>query len=109
MISKTDEIGLVNGLAWTSVGGEILPIEVAVMQGTGKIEITGDKRDEQIIKGVIKNTNLKDILNEAKSNYKAAKKNGDIDRASKNLKCPVCGEPVDSNKTYCTNCGTKLR
>lgn len=80
-----------------------------VFNERGKIEITGDKKDEQIIKGVIKNTNLKDILNEAKSNYKAAKKNGDIDRASKNLKCPVCGEPVDSNKTYCTNCGTKLR
>lgn len=44
-LSKTDEIGLVNGLAWTSVGGEILPIEVAVMQGTGKIEITGSLGD----------------------------------------------------------------
>lgn len=80
-----------------------------VFQAKGKIEITGSKGDEEIIKGVIKNTNLKDILNEAKSNYKAAKKSGEIDRASKNLKCPVCGEPVDSNKTYCTNCGTKLR
>ena len=28
---RRDEIGLVNGLAWTSVGGELLPIEVAVM------------------------------------------------------------------------------
>ena len=35
--AKKDEIGLVNGLAWTSVGGEMLPIEVAVMDGTGKI------------------------------------------------------------------------
>lgn len=80
-----------------------------VFKEKGKVEVTGDSGDKEIIKGVIKNTNLKDILNEARNNYKAAKKNGDLDRASKNLKCPVCGKPVDSNKTYCTNCGTKLR
>jgi ATP-dependent Lon protease len=44
-LAKTDTVGLVNGLAWTSVGGEILPIEVAVMAGTGKIELTGSLGD----------------------------------------------------------------
>ena len=42
---KHDEVGLVNGLAWTSVGGELLPIEVAVMDGTGKIQLTGSLGD----------------------------------------------------------------
>ncbi|HBT91132.1 MAG TPA: endopeptidase La, partial [Ruminococcaceae bacterium] len=36
---------LVNGLAWTSVGGTMLPIEVAVMDGTGKVELTGSLGD----------------------------------------------------------------
>ena len=41
-ISRTDSVGIANGLAWTSVGGEMLPVEVAVIpNGTGKIEITG--------------------------------------------------------------------
>ena len=39
--SKKDQVGVVNGLAWTSVGGVLMPIEVLVMNGTGKIEVTG--------------------------------------------------------------------
>lgn len=41
-LSASSEIGLVNGLAWTSVGGEILPVEVNTVEGTGKIELTGN-------------------------------------------------------------------
>ena len=44
-IEKEDCVGLVNGLAWTSVGGEMLQIELAVMPGTGKIELTGSLGD----------------------------------------------------------------
>ncbi len=45
MLSKQDEIGCVNGLAWTAVGGVLMPLEVIVMEGTGKIEITGSLGD----------------------------------------------------------------
>lgn len=38
----TAEVGLVHGLAWTRVGGEILDAEVGVMDGTGKLELTGN-------------------------------------------------------------------
>ncbi|WP_440552880.1 endopeptidase La [Vescimonas sp.] len=40
--SKTDQIGVVNGLAWTEVGGELLEVEAGVMDGTGKLELTGN-------------------------------------------------------------------
>lgn len=43
--NKNDMVGLVNGLAWTSVGGTLLPIEVAVMDGTGKLQLTGSLGD----------------------------------------------------------------
>ena len=41
----SDQIGLVTGLAWTSVGGETLEVEVNVMDGSGKLELTGNLGD----------------------------------------------------------------
>ena len=38
-------MGLVTGLAWTSVGGETLEVEVNVMEGSGKLELTGNLGD----------------------------------------------------------------
>ena len=40
-----NEVGLVTGLAWTSVGGETLEVEVNVMEGSGKLELTGNLGD----------------------------------------------------------------
>ncbi|MBE7027285.1 MAG: endopeptidase La [Ruminococcaceae bacterium] len=44
-VEKENEIGIVRGLAWTSVGGDTLSIEVNTMPGTGKIELTGQLGD----------------------------------------------------------------
>lgn len=42
---KNDLVGVVNGLAWTSVGGELLQVEAVVMDGSGKLELTGSLGD----------------------------------------------------------------
>jgi len=44
-IDLHDEVGVTNGLAWTSVGGEMLKVEAAVMDGAGKLELTGSLGD----------------------------------------------------------------
>ncbi len=44
-LPANDQIGLVTGLAWTSVGGEVLEVEVNVMDGSGKLELTGNLGD----------------------------------------------------------------
>lgn len=44
-ISRENQIGVVNGLAYTSVGGTMLTVEVAVMDGSGKLELTGSLGD----------------------------------------------------------------
>ena len=44
-MNDSDEIGIVNGLAWTSLGGELLRVEVSAVQGSGKLELTGNLGD----------------------------------------------------------------
>ena len=44
-IEELDEVGVVNGLAYTELGGTLLRVEVAVLEGTGKIETTGSLGD----------------------------------------------------------------
>ena len=45
MANEHSDVGIVRGLAWTSVGGETLEIEVNIMDGTGKLELTGKLGD----------------------------------------------------------------
>ncbi len=45
IILENDEVGVINGLAWTSVGGEIMQLEASVMEGSGKLELTGSLGD----------------------------------------------------------------
>ncbi|MBR3569717.1 MAG: endopeptidase La [Oscillibacter sp.] len=45
LCAKREEVGVVNGLAWTETGGEILEVEVNVMDGAGKLELTGNLGD----------------------------------------------------------------
>ena len=45
MANEKDDVGIVRGLAWTSVGGDTLQIEVNIMPGKGEIELTGKRGD----------------------------------------------------------------
>ncbi|MBR3971003.1 MAG: endopeptidase La [Ruminococcus sp.] len=45
LISDKDQVGVVNGLAWTPVGGTVMPLEVLALDGSGSIEITGSLGD----------------------------------------------------------------
>ncbi|WP_251861094.1 endopeptidase La [Clostridium sp. Marseille-Q2269] len=45
---KEDKVGVVTGLAWTDYGGDTLPIEVTVMEGSGKLQLTGKLGDVMV-------------------------------------------------------------
>lgn len=44
-VDKDDKIGVVTGMAWTAYGGDTLPVEAIVMDGTGKLQLTGQLGD----------------------------------------------------------------
>ena len=44
-VEDKDQVGVVTGFAWTDVGGELLTIEAAMMQGKGRMTVTGNVRD----------------------------------------------------------------
>ena len=44
-IDREDKVGVVTGLAWTAYGGDTLPVEVSVMKGSGKLDLTGQLGD----------------------------------------------------------------
>lgn len=44
-IDKEDKVGVVTGMAWTAYGGDTLPVEVAIMPGSGKLQLTGQLGD----------------------------------------------------------------
>ena len=74
-INEKDEIGIVRGLAWTSVGGDTLEIEVNVMPGKGEIDLTGQMGDvmkESALTGI---SFIRSIAKEHKIAADAFKKN----------------------------------
>ena len=44
-LAPADEVGLVRGLAWTSVGGTVLDVEVSILEGSGELDLTGNLGD----------------------------------------------------------------
>ena len=74
-LCEKDEIGIVRGLAWTSVGGDTLEIEVNVMPGKGDIDLTGQMGDvmkESAIAGI---SFIRSVAKEHKISADAFKKN----------------------------------
>lgn len=63
-LEETNTIGIVNGLAYTQTGGDLLKVEVATMDGTGKIELTGSLGDVMKESAKIAHSFVRTIANE---------------------------------------------
>ena len=74
----------------------------------GTLNISEDDSTKKTIKDIVSQANIRDIIKEGRESYKEAKKDGSIDRAKAEPKCPNCGADTAPGQKFCSNCGTQL-
>lgn len=65
-----------------------------MMQPDGTLKVSESDDTKHIIRNIIKESNIKDMVKEGKAAYKQAKEDGSIDKAKYAKKCPKCGAEV---------------
>lgn len=80
-----------------------------LIQPDGSLKVTENDDTKHIIKNIMKDANLKDIVKEGRNSYKKAQADGTLDQAKKDPKCPNCGTKVTPGQKFCSNCGTALK
>lgn len=85
-----------------------LKLITRMMQPDGTLKVSESDDTKHIIRDIIKESNIEDMVKEGKAAYKQAKEDGSIDKAKKAKKCPKCGVEVKDGQKFCSECGMLL-
>ena len=93
---KKPKIGIVNGLAWTAVGGDVLKIEAIKIKGKGTMVLTGSLGDVMKESAKIAHTVVKNLIDNKKIKILSAQKEGDVyNKFDLHLHIPEGATPKD--------------
>ena len=85
-----------------------LKLITRMMQSDGTLKVSESDDTKHIIRDIINESNIKDMVKEGKASYNQAKEDGSIDRAKNAKKSPKCGSEVKEGQRFCSECGEKL-
>lgn len=84
-----------------------LKLITRMVQPDGTLHVAESDDTKHIIRDIIKDTDIKEIVKEGKEAYKQAKDDGSLDKAKNAKKCSQCGVPIQEGQRFCSECGTK--
>lgn len=111
VLGQAASIALNAGLGYTIVYVSAiiyLKLITKLMQPDGTLKVAESDDTKHIIRDIIKESNIKEMVKEGKAAYKQAKEDGSIDRAKEKKKCPKCRTKVKDGQRFCSECGEKL-
>ena len=85
-----------------------LKLITKLMQPDGTLKVSESDDTKHIIRNIIKESDIKEMVKEGKASYNQAKEDGSIDRAKNAKKCPKCGSEVKDGQRFCSECGEEL-
>lgn len=86
-----------------------LKLIVRLVKPDGTIEVDESEDTKEIIREIVKESDLKKLIKEGKDEFKKAKADGLIEKAKKNPKCPNCDSDIQLDQLFCSKCGIKLK
>ena len=111
VLGQAAAIALNAGLGYTIIYVSAiiyLKLITRMMQPDGTLHVEDSDDTKHIIRDIINESNIKDMIKEGKASYKQAKEDGSIDKAKNAKKCPKCGAEVKDGQRYCSECGASL-
>lgn len=79
------------------------------VKSDGSIDIDESDKTTKAVDEVIKDMDIKSTFSEAQSEFKEARRNGELKNARKNPTCPSCGGKITIGQKFCSNCGNPLK